>query len=457
MKAKNRVLFVLIVLTFVLLTSSWQDGSAHFHDAQIQGTILYVKPGATGTCSSWQDACDLRIALGDTYLCDQIWVAAGTYYPSITNNRFETFRLRINVAVYGGFAGTETSLDQRDLENNLTILSGDIGIPDNNSDNCYHVVTGSAMDVTAVLDGFYIRDGNANGTYPQNYGGGILNFIGSPTLRNVVFYQNTAESGGGMFTYQGNPVLDNVIFSSNTALYYGGGMYNHTSNPSLNNVIIWENISQVGAGMYNHLSSFSLNNTTIGYNATSLSSNGQGGGIYNSQSSPILTNITIVGNSAWYGGGILNYSQSNPTLTNVTIKDNSAVLTAASGGGIYNSFGCSATIMNSILWGNTPDQISGPAAAFFSDIQGGYVGTRNIDQDPILPFLVYDGDYLLTQPLLLGSPAIDAGNPDMCPATDQRGFSRPIDGDGDGIATCDMGSYEYEFTPTRTFLPAILR
>ncbi len=458
MKAKNRVLFVLIILTFVLVTSSWQDGSAHSQNAQIQGTILYVKPGATGTCTSWQNACDLRIALGDTYLCDQIWVAAGTYYPSVTNNRLETFQLRIHVAVYGGFAGTETSLDQRDLENNLTILSGDIGIPNNNSDNSYHVVTGSAMDGTAVLDGFYIRDGNANGTYPQNYGGGILNFIGSPTLRNVLFYQNTAESGGGAFTYQGNPVFTNVVFLENTGLFFGGGMYNHTSSPIFdNNVIIMENTARMGGGMYNDRSNFLLSKVTFLSNNTSSYSNGCGGGIYNDQSSPTIVNSTFAGNSAWNGGGIYNSHQSNPNLTNVTFVDNTADLTAANGGGIFSASACSATIRNSILWGNTPDQISGSATATYSDIQAGFSGTGNIDQNPNLPPLVYDGDYLVTQPLMMGSPAIDAGDPELCPVTDQRGFPRPIDGDGDGIATCDMGSYEYEFTPTRTFLPAILR
>jgi hypothetical protein len=457
MKAKNGVLIVLFLLAFVLVTSTWQEGSAQSSIAQIQGSILYVKPGASGTCTSWENACDLRNALGATYSGDQVWVAAGTYYPSITNDRSETFPLRIGVNIYGGFAGTETSLGERDLANNLTILSGDIGIPDNNTDNSYHVVTGSAVDETAVLDGFYIRFGYANGAYPENYGGGMINIIGSPTLRNIVFYGNSAEIGGGVFTYQGNTVLTNVIFASNIATHYGGGMYSHTSNPILNNVIFSENTSQEGAGMYNYLSNFSMINVTFYSNATSLSSSGRGGGIYNYQSSPTIINSTIIGNSARYGGGIFNYNQSVPILTNTTIADNTADLAAANGGGIYNSSNCSTTIRNAILWGNAPDQIFGSATATYSDIQDGYAGTGIIDQDPLLAQLVYDGGFILIQPIIFGSPAIDAGDPENCPATDQRGYSRPIDGDGDGVASCDMGSYEYEFTPTLTYLPAILK
>ena len=457
MKAKNWVLIFFLLPAVLLVLSTWYEGSAQSLNTQTQSRILFVKPGASGTCASWENACDLRIALESPYSGDQVWVAAGTYYPSITNDRNRAFPLRIGVSIYGGFTGTETSLGQRDPANNQTILSGDIGNPDDFADNSYHVVDGSAVDESAVLDGFTIRFGNASGTYPKNYGGGVYNNIGSPTLRNIVLYGNVAEIGGGMFTYRGNPVLTNVIFSHNTAIYYGGGMYNHTSNPIINNVLISENVSRQGAGMYNNLSNFSMRNVSIVNNTTSSYSYGCGGGIYNEKSSPTFMNSTIAGNSSWNGGGIYNSLQSAPVLTNVTIKDNTADSASSPGGGIFSSYDSNATIRNSILWGNTPDQISGQAAATFSDIQNGHAGEGNIDQDPILPDLEYDGGYLMTQPLVLGSPAIDAGDPDLCPATDQRGSSRPVDGDGDGTAACDMGSFEYELTPILTYLPAILR
>jgi len=117
--------------------------------------------------------------------------------------------------------------------------------------------------------------------------------------------------------------------------------------------------------------------------------------------------------------------------------------------------------VNSIVWGNTPDQIlhiEDTMTVTFSDIQGGgFVGTGNINEDPHLGPLADNGGFVKTHSLALLSPAIDAGNPDpeICPSTDARGFPRPIDGNGDGSAICDMGAYESGFS--RLYLPLVLR
>ena len=96
--------------------------------------IIYVKPtgndNATG--NSWATAYKtLRKALSVAVANDDIWVAAGTYYPDVigaTNNNDTTasFLMISNVDVYGGFAGTETAVSQRDLSTNISILSGDV-------------------------------------------------------------------------------------------------------------------------------------------------------------------------------------------------------------------------------------------------------------------------------------------------------------------------------------------
>jgi hypothetical protein len=126
----------------------------------------------------------------------EIWMAMGTYTPG--DLRTDTFQLANNVAIYGGFAGNETAHSQRNPnpETNGTILSGDLngddgpdtnddGIPDTNrTDNAYHVVTGSGTDNTALLDGFTITAGNADGTDSNSDGGGLFNTSGSPTVRN---------------------------------------------------------------------------------------------------------------------------------------------------------------------------------------------------------------------------------------------------------------------------------
>ncbi|GIV82965.1 MAG: hypothetical protein KatS3mg051_2319 [Anaerolineae bacterium] len=267
------------------------------------GGRCYVNDDATGANNgnSWTDAyTSLQSALADSN-CTEIWVAAGVYYPGSAGNQTATFTLKNNVAIYGGFAGTETLLSQRNWRSNLTILSGDIDKNDTdtngngiiekgetiNGANAYHVVTSpGGTNSSAVLDGFVITAGRANGSSFPNYsGGGMYNQSSSPTLRNLTFSGNSAASGGGMYNYSNSsPTLTNVAFSGNSATN-GGGMLNESnSNPTLTNV------------------TFSGN-----------SAGGDGGGMYNLYSSnPTLTNVTFSGNSAASGGGMSNYRFQQP-------------------------------------------------------------------------------------------------------------------------------------------------
>ena len=106
-------------------------------------TIRYVRPTPYGTAdgSSWISASDdLQLMINQSTAGDTIWVAAGTYKPK-GNDRISSFVLKPDVQIYGGFPnnGTATWTD-RNWNANPTILSGDIGIPNDISDNCYHVV-----------------------------------------------------------------------------------------------------------------------------------------------------------------------------------------------------------------------------------------------------------------------------------------------------------------------------
>src|SRR5262245_44082982 len=112
-------------------------------DRWVPSTVWYVDDSAPGARSglSWADAfTDLQVALTTAQAGDEVWVAAGTYKPTSGTDRTTSFVLVEGVALYGGFAGTETARDERDWAHQLTQLSGDIGVPGDSSDNSYHVV-----------------------------------------------------------------------------------------------------------------------------------------------------------------------------------------------------------------------------------------------------------------------------------------------------------------------------
>jgi hypothetical protein len=380
------------------------------HPTTVPLGAYHVKPGGTGNCSSWANACDLQIALNNAPSGFEIWVAAGTYKPTTGTNRNFLFVLKNGVAVYGGFAGTETARDQRDPVANLTILSGDLNNDDvgfaNNTENAYHVVAGATG---ATLDGFRITGGNANGSGcpGQACGAGVYNYASSPKLTNITISGNSAFGGAGIYNNASSPILTNVTISGNSTTQSGG------------------------AGMLN-----------------------------TNSSSPKLTNTTFSGNAATMGGGMLN-DGSSPILTNVTFSGNSA---SQSGGGMINGYNSSPQIRNAIFWGNTAGSTgaqiynydaTGFPAVSDSIIQGGYInGTNILTSDPLLGRFGSYGGYTQTFSLMSGSAAIDAGNDSTCDNRDQRGVTRPQG------AHCDIGAFEYDgpiatVTATITNTPTI--
>ena len=314
--------------------------------------IHYVAWNASGANngSSWGDAyINLQSALAAAVSGDEIWVAAGTYKPTSGTDRTVSFTLKNGVAVYGGFAGTETLRTQRNPTANATILSGDIGVVNVNSDNSYHVITSIEVNDGATLDGFIVTGGNANGSAPQDAGGGMLNaYSTNIKLANLTFSMNSALNGGGIQNWNSDVDLTNVTFSDNSAVI-GGGVYNHAIFSEWVNVTFQGNSASYGAGMYsNGYSSPLLTDLVFNNNAASV----DGGGMYNDQNSALLlTNVTFSNNSANRGGGMYNY-HSSPGLTDVSFVSNSA---SAAGGGIANENSSSPTLTTVTLTGNTAE------------------------------------------------------------------------------------------------------
>ncbi|RYZ94805.1 MAG: hypothetical protein EOP47_27110, partial [Sphingobacteriaceae bacterium] len=173
-----------------------------------------------------------------------------------------------NVKIYGGFAGTEVLLTDRNLAltANKSTLSGDVIGDDganfaNNVENTYHVVVSIGVIGAAELNGFTISGDNANGssgiavntaTISLKNGGGMYNaYSSSPVLTNVTISGNMATDGGGMYSNFSSPVLTNVTISGNMASNTGGGMHNSSYYPLLTNVTISGNTATNGGGMYN--------------------------------------------------------------------------------------------------------------------------------------------------------------------------------------------------------------
>jgi hypothetical protein len=423
-------------------------------------SILYVDDDAQGSSSgeSWTNALnDLQAALElvDRFpQIQQLWVASGTYRPSAQTDpadpRSATFRLPARSCctvfpIYGGFAGTESSVGQRQIQQNPTILSGDLAGDDvgftNNGENAYHVVTGMPY---VRLDGFTIERGNANGSaVPANLGGGMLNrstgalTLTSLTVANCTFRWNAASlGGGGMYNEgSGSRSISGCVFTGNAApAGLGGGMYNlSVSSLSVASSVFLDNSAGFGAGMFNDLSS-----------------------------SPSVTNCVFAGNEASDSGGAMaNFRSSSPVLKHCTFSGNSA----SSGSGLYNYSASQPAVQSCILWGDSGLEIVNDSSApqiSFSNVQGSggsgqwdpAYGTdlgSNLDVDPLyvnaldpagaddVPASSDDG-----LALSLGSPCIDVATASGAPSQDLLGTTRPL---GAGF---DMGAYELVPPPTPT-------
>jgi CSLREA domain-containing protein len=306
--------------------------------------------------------------------------------------------------------------------------------------------------------------------------GGIHNHLDRVTITNSSV---TGNSGIGIFNGGGRLDIANSFISSNSstglsqdwgaatlehvaiARNHAGGIVNHQGSVLLNNSVIAANSAADGAGILN-LAGGSVNvvNSTINQNVAT----GRGGGIHNTvgdlfgrlSAQVTVTNSTVYGNRAQFGGGIENSNDlggAEVRILNSTVDRNSA---GTNGGGVRNGNSeagsdqsNSVFLINSIVALNTapsaPDVADGAGrfnligngtGSGISSSNGNQVGTSSSPINPKIGALVNNGGPTRTQALLAGSPAIDAASTPDCPATDQRGVTRP-----QGLA-CDIGSYE---------------
>jgi CSLREA domain-containing protein len=289
--------------------------------------------------------------------------------------------------------------------------------------------------------------GGAGASNTAEYGGGIYNQAGASRVVASLINSNAADySGGGIYNNHGTTRVDGSTISANTANHSGGGIYNRATLHVQYGSIIggtgagnWA--GQYGGGLYN--SGGPGDTTTVDGSTISANSAGSGGGIFNNEGTLGVANCTLYGNDAGSAaGGIENY-EGAMTIANSTLSANSA----ATGGGVVNSSLGTLHLVNSIVADSTSggDCVdSGPLATNIHNLIEDGTCSPTLTGDPVLGSLADNGGPTLTMALGDGSPAIDAGDDVVCPATDQRGVVRPLDGDGDGTTACDIGAYERE-------------
>ncbi len=466
------VLLVLLIATgpslAATITVTSTSGGTGGPDCTLRDAITAANTdAAVGGCAAGSGADVIELPAGATITlteADNAGLQGANGLPLITSE----ITLNGNGATIERDAGLACNLDE-------TTDAGEfrIAFVDNGADLTLNDVTlrngcadgdplGFAGDGGAVLvwtsASLSIDNGTISGNRASGMGGGLAaSGADAVTLTQTAVTGNSAAgfSGGGGIRFAGVTltVEDSVISGNQVTGGIGGGLTLDAGLGTLLRTALAGNSASSHAGGAYNFDRLRIVQSTISGNTTG----GSGGGVLstNIATELLVLNSTISGNSASTGGGIWNASAMQIGYS--TLTENAA---SSDAGGLninINAQGQTLEILNSIVAGNSAGGDCGGAVNLLTvlgenlDGDGSCTGFSVQNADPMLAPLGNYGGPTLTHALYDGSPAIDlvpAGScEDFDEATldeDQRGVSRPQDGDGDSVALCDIGAYEQD-------------
>ncbi len=380
----------------------------------IQAARWYVNDNATGanTGLTWTDAFnDLQDALGASSFGDEIWVAAGTYKPTSGTSTSATFILVNGVGLYGGFAGTETVLSERDYTLNTSTLSGNIGVGSSTTDNSIHVVFGDNVGSLTRLDGFRITDGHSS-----SLAGGLYLSASSPTVANCTFINNFALDAAGALTHNGGTLtLSRCVFLSNFTDGIGGALQIRSGTARITDCRFTSNMAgDNGGAMYLSGGVTYIDRCIIDGNSAEVNS----GAIYHlTGNSMFMSNSLVVGNYA-PRISIMYIPPISNTMPHGIVNCTFAQNRQDQNSGTERPIVCNTLteVANSIFWDNGGVSAMYPNAdAHDCIIQGGFSnGSAIVTADPqfVFPGLNSQAPFTLSgvdYHVAANAPGIDLG------------------------------------------------
>ena len=414
-----------------------------FNPCSSVDSIIYVNAAATGSGdgASWTNAfTDLESALALQGCSNEIRVASGIYKPSAsrnctsgcTTNREFYFLIDKDIVFKGSYVPDTDNDPTNDVQDyaSPSILDGNIGGEGSDTDNIVHILITIDLTDAALIDGFYIQNGNADDELFSSpartnlevnghnilvtTGAGMYNINSAATISKLIVQDNYAFGGAGGIYNDNSPIkMSNSIVASNTGDFVGGGIYNNfNSDAKFTNVLIYDNYGKFG-----------------------------GGGVLNSNGSNInLINTSVVGNSALFnGGGMQNYHgtdniPSTVEIYNSVFYNNNAIIV----GGNDIHINDAVSIIQAISSNNFSEDFSHSSFTDLStdpfvnsNISIGIDNLWNTSDDGLMP--------------IPGGVLIDAGDSSKTDVTtDINENMRLIDGNGDGSFLIDVGAYEFD-------------